>query len=185
MSEQRKCSNCGFELNEDSMFCTNCGMRQITKVIEEPTKRCIECGHEISNDTVFCTTCGAKQPKQVSKLESNQNNIPTSKCKKCGEVLEKNSQFCTNCGAKVTSEEETPLVKTIENKEKCKKCGEVLEKNSQFCTNCGAKVTSEEPKNEHDDPIEVLKKLKEMKGLELITEEEFNEKKKEILNNLK
>ena len=45
MSENRKCSNCGFELNEGAMFCTNCGMRQVIKAVQEPKPRCVECCH--------------------------------------------------------------------------------------------------------------------------------------------
>ena len=139
MSE-KKCSNCGFELNEDSMFCTNCGMRQITKTIQEPKSRCVECGHEIANGTVFCTTCGAKQPKKVV--------------------------------------EETPKLV-------CPVCGTPLEVGTKFCTSCGTKLPNNTPVVDEKNSVDVLKKLKELKDLDLITEDEYAQKKKEILDNLK
>ena len=126
------------------MFCTNCGMRQVIKAVQEPKPRCVECGHEIDKDTVFCTTCGVKQPKNT------QPTIP----------VVKQTKTCVNCGAP-------------------------LDDDSVFCTECGAKIKGETPSSHSDNSVEVLKKLKELRELELITEEEYIEKKKEVLNNLR
>ena len=148
MSE-KKCSNCGFELNEDSMFCTNCGMRQITKTIQEPKSRCVECGHEIANGTVFCTTCGAKQPKKVVE------ETPKLVCPVCGTPLEEGTKFCTSCGTKLDSSEELEQVEKTP-KLVCPVCGTPLEEGKKFCTSCGTKLdSSEAPKQVEETPRQV------------------------------
>lgn len=57
----KKCIKCGAELEMDSLFCTNCGVKQPT------LKRCAKCGAYIAEDSNFCTECGARQieEKQV------------------------------------------------------------------------------------------------------------------------
>lgn len=50
-----KCSNCGAQLDNDALFCTECGTKQ------EPQKKiCTQCGAEIDDDSIFCAECGAK-----------------------------------------------------------------------------------------------------------------------------
>ena len=50
-----KCSNCGAQLDDDALFCTECGTKQ------EPQKNtCPHCGAEIDDDSIFCAECGTK-----------------------------------------------------------------------------------------------------------------------------
>jgi len=65
-----KCSNCGAQLDDDALFCTECGTKQ------EPQKNtCPHCGAEIDDDSIFCAECGTKldvvtaQPVEQSLVE--------------------------------------------------------------------------------------------------------------------
>lgn len=61
-----KCPNCGAIVEEDMLFCINCGAKLEKKEPEpqpqtQPTKYCISCGAQIQADAVFCMHCGTKQ----------------------------------------------------------------------------------------------------------------------------
>ena len=40
------CSNCGKELNDDDLFCSKCGTKQILE------RKCINCGIKLDEDAV-------------------------------------------------------------------------------------------------------------------------------------
>ena len=100
-------------------------------------------------------------------------------------MLEEGASFCTECGAKIEKEGKEKVVLEETTKNVCPTCKAVLEEGVTFCTECGAKIKGETPSSHSDNSVEVLKKLKELRELELITEEEYIEKKKEVLNNLR
>jgi len=52
---KRFCENCGSQLNEDSIFCDECG----TKAIDD--SKCINCGFEFIRPGKFCPKCGQKR----------------------------------------------------------------------------------------------------------------------------
>ena len=116
-------------------------------------------------------------------------------CHSCGKALPLNSSFCTNCGAKV-QQDKTNVV--------CKNCGKPIPVGMNFCTECGTAVEIRiasneddvvnesslllEPKEEHvkgkmsiDQQIELLQKLKSLVDAGVLSQEEFEMKKKEIL----
>ena len=51
-----KCCNCGASLDNDALFCTECG----TKVEHSQKYHCPSCGAELDADSVFCTACGTR-----------------------------------------------------------------------------------------------------------------------------
>lgn len=76
----KKCINCGAELEMDSLFCTNCGVKQPT------LKRCAKCGAYIAEDSNFCTECGARQIEEeqvIAPITEEKpvevDNAPTQK----------------------------------------------------------------------------------------------------------
>lgn len=48
------CRNCGNPLSSDSLFCSKCGTKVITKKI------CKNCGNELADDSLFCNKCGTR-----------------------------------------------------------------------------------------------------------------------------
>lgn len=74
--ELRTCQNCGETIPLDSVFCSNCGMKQKPiKVKEENTNR------------------QEKETKEEAKVEKV--------CPQCGNINETESKFCIKCGYKL------------------------------------------------------------------------------------
>ena len=58
-TEMNKCQNCGFKLEEETMFCPNCGVEiesGIKPVIKMNT--CPSCDFPLEDDMIFCPNCG-------------------------------------------------------------------------------------------------------------------------------
>ncbi|MCQ2413726.1 MAG: zinc ribbon domain-containing protein [Clostridia bacterium] len=128
----------------------------------------------------------------------NSGNRNIRICQSCGKPLPSNVAFCTNCGAKVQIVEEKSATGKI-----CSKCGMEIPVGMRFCTECGAAVEENKPgtpnpipptepikdsveekqkeKLSIDQQIELLQKLKSLVDAGIISQEEFEKKKKEIL----
>ena len=73
----RTCSNCGAQLDNDALFCTECGTK-----VEAYGKVCPNCGATIDDDSLFCAECGTKldvsQPQPAeSPVVENQVITPS------------------------------------------------------------------------------------------------------------
>ena len=55
----KDCIYCGAPLDDDSLYCANCG-----KKIESIVKMCPNCGSVLLDNSIFCTKCGTKLDKQ-------------------------------------------------------------------------------------------------------------------------
>ncbi|WP_416181420.1 double zinc ribbon domain-containing protein [Acidaminococcus timonensis] len=53
----KKCKQCGCELEDDALFCVQCGAKQ------DPVVKCPKCGHVNPADNDFCTECGTRLKK--------------------------------------------------------------------------------------------------------------------------
>ena len=62
-----RCSECGREIPDDSLFCPECGKQQTIgqKPQKEKMKRCTNCGCKIPEDSAFCPECGKRVEKEV------------------------------------------------------------------------------------------------------------------------
>lgn len=76
----RKCISCGAELDDNAMFCAECGTKQ------EKKQFCSSCGAEIKQGAKFCSSCGAKL--SIEKIV----------CINCGAELKPGMKFCVECG---------------------------------------------------------------------------------------
>lgn len=67
-----KCHQCGADLQDNALFCRECGARQEKREI----RFCRECGAKITSGAKFCDNCGAKILQQTS-LENRSVSIST------------------------------------------------------------------------------------------------------------
>ena len=147
-----------------------------------------ECGNECSKEPVR------------QEITSKETSGPVAVCKSCGANLKSGVRFCSKCGTKVAIDEPTEGAPKLKS---CPKCGKLLAIHLKFCTECGtmvaidapkveenaAKVTenqpdnqiANEPKRSIEQQIEVLQKLKALVDDGVLSQEEFEQKKKEIL----
>ncbi len=85
----KKCPNCGTQLNDDVLFCTECG-NQIPQ-----SNVCPHCGASVNKGDAFCQNCGKKVDEVPTSIpeESVQK-----KCPRCGAPVNDGNAFCENCG---------------------------------------------------------------------------------------
>lgn len=68
------CNFCGAPLDDDALFCTNCGKKN-----ENQGKRCPRCGTVVLDDSIFCAKCGTKLDEQVvTHIDSPQIVTPVT-----------------------------------------------------------------------------------------------------------
>ena len=99
----KKCPFCGAELNDDCLFCTECG-KELPK-----GNACPHCGAHTNDDDVFCQNCDKKIDEVPLKAEESLNN--KSKCPNCGATINDGTMFCHSCGRKIGK----PSTETIQN----------------------------------------------------------------------
>lgn len=74
-----RCSKCGREMPDDSLFCPECGEKQTAgqKKKEKKVKRCANCGCLLSDDSSFCPECGKCVGTEAPhvKMKPKENRI--------------------------------------------------------------------------------------------------------------
>ena len=85
----KKCPFCGAQINDDSLFCTECG-RPIPQ-----GSVCPHCGASISDGDTFCQSCGKKVDESPS---TDVADTIQKKCPYCGASVNDGNVFCENCG---------------------------------------------------------------------------------------
>lgn len=77
------CIFCGAPLDDDALFCTNCG-----KKVETQGKKCPKCGTDVLGDSVFCAKCGTKLDEQVvTQIDSPQIVTPVNPPQENEEII--------------------------------------------------------------------------------------------------
>ena len=90
------CTNCGSVLEDDSLFCMECGIAvpPNASLKCDEGKLCPECGEMVDDDSNFCCSCG-----HVFETLLNR-------CAKCNAILPDEAEVCAMCGTatgKITS----------------------------------------------------------------------------------
>lgn len=88
----KTCPNCGVQINDDCLFCTECG-----KPIPQGSL-CPHCGASVNDGDIFCQNCGKKvdECQSIDGVGSIQQ-----KCPHCGSPVNDSCMFCENCGKKL------------------------------------------------------------------------------------
>lgn len=60
----RKCHQCHHDLNEEDVFCPECG-EAVKDDVQSKPQFCPNCGSPFKNDQPFCTNCGTPKDKQM------------------------------------------------------------------------------------------------------------------------
>lgn len=85
----KKCPNCNAQVNDDCLFCTECG-----KPIPQGNV-CTQCGAVLNDGDVFCQSCGKKVDKI---LPTELTDTTQKKCPHCGASVNDDDVFCQSCG---------------------------------------------------------------------------------------
>jgi len=99
----KKCTQCEALIEDDAVFCGECGARQdiaspAAPEVAAPAGKCRTCNAEIAPGSAFCPECGAKQESPEPDAASAAKVV----CASCGASLSAEAAFCPECGAKHT-----------------------------------------------------------------------------------
>lgn len=92
------CQYCGNEVEDNSVFCENCGKSLVDAVVMENRqpqkgeKRCKTCGEIHGKKIKFCPNCGVNSRQIVAAKLTN--------CKGCGHSIAANAVKCPSCEKK-------------------------------------------------------------------------------------
>ena len=110
-ASRKVCANCGAALDDDCVFCTECGTpvaASAPKAEEAPApakdtvRFCIECGFRVTDpEAMFCNNCG--NPLQPLGGGQSAQSVPKVKrCPNCGfNTTDPEVLFCIECGSKL------------------------------------------------------------------------------------
>ena len=185
------CAKCG-AMNDGAEKCVNCGISIEASMGMD--WKCPSCGASNTKFAVLCPTCGFEKKKIKYKnipVAEDFDNIPHIYfCKKCNSTYSgyKNdnlSKRCPNCKEELT--ETTILAKTWReySKEEKEKAKSEIFAGIHSRNNGKRKSNIAFIRKEHKSDISVpdeIRKYKELLDIDAITEEEFEKKKRELLN---
>ena len=128
--QENTCPHCGTQMNEGDPFCQNCGKKPDEENVANADSKCPNCGSPLNDGDLFCQNCG-------KKLNEESVANADSKCPNCGSPLNDGDLFCQNCGKKLDEE-------NVANADsKCPNCGSPMNDGDLFCQNCGKKLDEE------------------------------------------
>lgn len=177
-------------------------------MVNNPQLICPNCSAPLPNNVRFCTKCGTKieektdtevpQTERASKIE-DYPNTNTSNQKLHNKPIndpieslrESGKDFMRDIGRFFNKASES----NRSRQQYCPNCSAALPSNVRFCTECGNPVEQTTPEHDpvqtpnveekkvHDefDQLQYLKKLAEFRDKGIISDEEFEKKKKDIL----
>lgn len=71
VKKSKFCTNCGMEVNLDTVFCPQCGYKFVRENVDQQTKFCQGCGKKININAEICPHCGVRVANVTSKGEKN------------------------------------------------------------------------------------------------------------------
>ena len=202
----KTCPYCKFKNPENSIFCVKCGR----KLEKNDNIKCSTCSTLNPKTAKFCIKCGKNLTIKETTDEQNPNdnqsdtlNQKTAPNLSTGLNKSENKKSETNSIKNIGMPSSIPdqnLINPKGNKKTCPVCDSKNLKTAKFCVVCGEKFVDtkieksvkntdqklndkENSKSgEIDDPIEKIKRAKELLDIGAITEEEFESIKSKYLD---
>ena len=161
---------------------------------------CPKCSVPLPKNVRFCTECGSKieedrnytEEKQNSSNINNPVNIPYPDKQPIDDPIdslkESSKDFVRDIGGFLNKASSS----TRSQPQYCPNCSKALPYNVRFCTECGTSIVESTPPSEHVqntvvnqnnefNQLEYLEKLASLRDKGIISDEEFERKKKDIL----
>lgn len=161
---------------------------------------CTNCSAQLPNNVKFCTECGCPIEHDSSHNSSyqrprNVENDPVESIKESGqEFMNEISKLFNKSNNKLLAQDGIHFEGSINEKSYCQQCSALIPNNVNFCTECGSPIehnndqtSNQSPKiqdetyNNELEKLEYLEKLAGLRDKAIITDEEFEKKKKDIL----
>ena len=150
------CPNCSAQIPNNVKFCTECGSSTEKLLIVNPTQ---QRPRTVDNDPVESIKESGKDfMNEISSLfnKTSNNQSRTNYCHNCSAKIPNNVKFCTECGSPIESN------KTVSSPES----------NS---------IIQDTYYNNELEQLEYLEKLATLRDKGILSDEEFEKKKKDIL----
>lgn len=136
------CEACGEQVDEDDLYCNNCGAKMPVKVLPGMVL-CPHCNKAVKEGIRFCSNCGKPMEEEEQK--------PRKVCPCCGYTTEDMDQiFCEKCNRRmeaegVDPEEEAKPEEKVPVKKVCPNCGfKIFDAETMFCEKCNRRLVEEE-----------------------------------------
>ena len=151
---------------------------------------CAHCSAQIPNNVKFCTECGSPIEHNLSDSSSyqrtitrNVDNDPLESIKESGKDFmneissifnkgnsNQRNNYCPHCSAQIPN-----------NVKFCTECGSPIEYNETATITDPNHVIQDKPSYDEIEQLEYLEKLAGLRDKGIISDEEFEKKKKDIL----
>ena len=135
------CETCGEQVDEDDLYCNNCGAKMPVKVLPG-MELCPHCNKAVRAGIRFCTNCG--KPMQ------EEEKPKVKECPSCGFTTEDlDMVFCEKCNRRLVMEGGDPEEETVEVEKQpthkvCPACGfKIFDAETMFCEKCNRRLVEE------------------------------------------
>ena len=153
------CPNCGAQIDEKSVFCNFCGVKQEkpaaeAPVIEEPVAEEPVAEEPVAEEPVAEEPVAEEPVAEEPVAEEPAVAAPVGKtCINCGAVIEPDCLFCVECGTRVPDDEPAAAPEPPAPVRFCTECGaRITDPAAAFCINCGARMDGGDIYSYADEP---------------------------------
>lgn len=148
----KTCKNCGASLDDNLLFCTECGTPAEAGASDspssvptptppgEPQVHCTNCGVKMPQSAPACPECGAPNEMAATgepAAPPEQPALPEQliHCTSCGAKMLQSAPACPECGAPNEFRNDAPEPEPIIH---CTNCGAKMPQSAPACPECGA-----------------------------------------------